>query len=68
MGIGIDPIVPIGKQPSQVVCPIGLHEPELFVNTKKNFCQMRPLDPSIYLEENPGILMIYNNTHFVSIN
>jgi hypothetical protein len=52
-GIGIDTLV---MRPCRLLDPVGSPSPwELFVNTKKIFCAMRPLDPSILAEKNPGI-------------
>jgi len=67
-GIGIDPLVPLIRALSEEVGAQVVSPCELFVNSKKNFGRSRPLDPSIYLEETPGLWMIYINTHFVSIN
>ena len=54
-GIGIDPSVPLIRSLSEEVGDQVVSPYELFVNSKKNFGRRRPLDPSIYLEENPGL-------------
>ena len=55
MGIGIDPLVPLIRSLSEEVGDQVVSPYELFVNSKKNFGRRRPLDPSIYLEETPGL-------------
>tara|TARA_B100000902_G_scaffold390287_1_gene438955 strand:+ start:494 stop:694 length:201 start_codon:yes stop_codon:yes gene_type:complete len=57
MGIGIDPLFPIGKQPSQVVCPVGLSaQARIVCKRKKNFLPEEALIPVYLSGEKPGVI------------